>query len=293
MFRYSLVYFGIFVFAVDISVCDEGTDYQHGLQLIQSGQLEESVPFFQKALRIEPDNLELQKEFNNLRQIIKLRRELPMEKNVIQWGIGAERLRRYYVKYHVVSEHLALVLEVHRRAGTIAHAIDVVDAFLTAEQYQEALDFILSQKQPEQILPLQIEQARVYFEAGDKERARKIVRSIPFEKLDSPESLFRLARAQSMTLQHASAVKSLKRCFELTPSNILPLIKKEAEKCSEFEPILSSSEFRAVMGTQSQVPSNEMDCAKKWVGTSSLNERPKNSINIFKGEIDFNDWRLH
>jgi tetratricopeptide (TPR) repeat protein len=296
MFRYSLIYLVILacIFTVNISVCDEGADYHRGLQLIQAGQLEESVLFFQKAIRVEPNNIELQREFNTLRQIIKLRLELPAEKNAVQWSIGAERLRRYYIKYHVVSEHLDLVLEIHRRVGTISRAIDVIDAFLMAEQYQEALDFTLSQKQPEQITPLQIEKARIYYQAGEKEHARKIVRSIPLEKLNSPESLFRLARVQSMTSQYASAVKSLKRCFELTPPNILPLIKKEAEKCSDFEPILSSSEFTEAMATRSVVPSLDMDCAKKWVGTSSFEERPQYSQNsIFNGEINFNDWRLH
>jgi tetratricopeptide (TPR) repeat protein len=295
MFHYFLIYFVILacIFTVNISVCDEGTDYHRGLKLIEAGQLEESVLFFQKAIRVEPDNIELQKEFNTLRQIIKLRLELPAEKNAIQWSIGAERLRRYYTKYHVVSEHLNLVLEVHRRVGTISNAIDVIDAFLTAEQYQEALDFTLSQKQPDQVIPLQIEKARIYYRAGEKEHARKIVRSIPLEQLTSPESLFRLARVQSMTLQHASAVKSLKRCFELTPPNILPLIKKEAEKCSDFEPLLSSSEFSEAMAIRSRIPSNDLDCAKKWAGGASLDERQQFSQNMFKGEINFNDWRLH
>ncbi|MDR2757545.1 MAG: hypothetical protein LBC20_17795 [Planctomycetaceae bacterium] len=293
MFRNLLIYLGIFAFTVDISVGDERTDYQHGLQLIQFGQLEESILFFQKAIRIEPDNIELQKELNNIRQMIKLRGELPLEKNAIQWNIGAERLRRYYIKYHVISDHLDLALEIHRRVGTVSCAIDVVDAFLMAEQYQEALDFIVSQKKTEQILPLQIEKARIYFMAGDKEQARKIIRSIPFEKLNSPESLFRLARVQSMTLQHASAVKSLRRCFELTPPNILPLIKKEAKKCPEFESIFSSSEFMEVLKTRSLISSNDMDCAKKWIGNSLLNEQPQSPKNIIIGEINFNDWRLH
>jgi tetratricopeptide (TPR) repeat protein len=293
MLRYLLIDLVILILAVDISVYGDETDYHRGLQFIRSGQLEESIPFFQKTLRIEPNNAELQKELNELRQIIKLRQDLPKEKNAIQWSIGAERLRRYYVRHHVVSEHLNLVLEVHRRVGSVSHAIDVIDAFLMAEQYQEALDFTLSQKQPEQLLPLQIEKARIYYEAGEKEHARKIVRLIPFEKLNSPESLFRLARIQSRTSQYASAVKSLKRCFELTPPNILPLIKKEAEKSSEFQPILSSSEFVEAMSTRSLVPSNDMDCAKKWTITSSFDERPQYSQNIIQGEINFNDWRLH
>ncbi|MDR0338219.1 MAG: hypothetical protein LBI18_14145 [Planctomycetaceae bacterium] len=313
MFCYSLIYFVMLIFAVavNISIGNERADQHRELQIaqsgqisvsslpeltlqfIQAGQLEESIPSFQEALRIEPNNSELQKEFNTLRQIIKLRRELPKEKNATQWSIGAEYLRRYYLKHQVVSEHLNLALEIHRRVGTVSRAIDVIDAFLMAEQYQEALDFTLSQKQPDQILPLQIEKARIYYQAGEKEHARKIVRSIPFEKLTSPESLFRLARIQSMTLQYASTVRSLRRCFELTPPNILPLIKKEAEKCVEFKPILSSSEFTEVMATRSQIPPNDMDCAKKWVASSSLEERPHYFQNMVKGEINFNDWRLH
>jgi tetratricopeptide (TPR) repeat protein len=293
MLRHLLINLVILFFAVDIFVRGDETDYQRGLQLIRSGQLEESVPFFQKALRAEPDNDELQKEFNELRQIVKLRQTLPTEKNAVQWNIGAECLRRYYAQHHVVSEHLKLVLEIHYRVGTISRAIDVIDAFLKEEQYQEALDFVLSQKQPEQILPLRIEKARIYYEAGEKDQAQKIVRSIPFEELNSPESLFRLARIQSRTLQYASAIRSLKRCFELTPSNILPLIKKEAEKCVEFRPILSSSEFVEVMSTRSLVFSNEMNCAKKWTITSSFGEPPQHFQKILQGEIDFNDWRLH
>jgi tetratricopeptide (TPR) repeat protein len=293
MLRHLFIDLVVLSFAVDIFVRGDETDYQHGLQLIRSGQLEESVLFFQKALRVEPDNDELQKEFNELRQIVKLRQKLPKEKNAIQWSIDAERLRRYYVKYRVVSEHLHLVLEIHRRIGSISHAIDVIDAFLMAEQYQEALDFTLSQKQPQQIFPLQIEKARIYYEAGEKEYARKIVRSIPLEKLNSPESLFRLAQIQSRTLQYASAIKSLKRCFELTPPNILPLIRKEAEKCAEFQSILSSSEFIEVLATRSLIPTNDVNCAKKWSGTFAFDELPQYPQNILQGEINFNDWRLY
>jgi tetratricopeptide (TPR) repeat protein len=293
MYRYLLIYLVILILAVDISVYSGETDYHRGLRLIESGQLEEAVPFFQNALRLEPNNTKLQKEFNELRQIVKLRQSLPQEKKAIQWSIGAERLRRYYVQYHVISDHLNLVLEVHRRVGSISHAIDVIDAFLIAEQYQNALDFILSQKQPEQILPLQIEKARVYYKAGDKERARKVVRSIPPEKLNSPELLFRLARIQSQTSQYASVIKTLKRCFELTPPNILPLIKKEAEKCVEFQSILSSSEFAEVMATRSLIPPNDMDCAKKWSETFPIDEYPQYPQRILQGEINFNDWRLY
>ncbi|MDR1962904.1 MAG: hypothetical protein LBQ50_03900 [Planctomycetaceae bacterium] len=293
MYRHLSIYLVVLVYVVDISIFADETDYQRGIRFIRSGQLEESVLFFQKAIRSEPDNTEIQKELNHLRQMVKLRQELSQEKNAIQWSIRAERLRRYYIQYRAVSAYLELVLEIHRRVNTVSHAIDVIDAFLMAEQYQDALDFVLSQKQPEQILPLQIEKARIYYEAGEKEQARKIVRSISIDKLTSPESLFRLARLQSSTLQYASTVKTLRRCFELTPPNILPLIKKEAERCSEFEPILSSSEFIDVMTTRSLVSSGDMDCAKKWTVTSSFKEQPQSFQNMIKGEINFNDWRLH
>jgi tetratricopeptide (TPR) repeat protein len=300
MYRYLLICLVLQTLVIDIAVYSSETDYHRGLRLIQTGQLEDAVSLFQNALRREPSNLQFQKELTSLRQIVKFRQELPNEKNAVRWSIKAEHLRRYYVQHQVVWDHLHLVLEVHRRVGSLAHAINVIDAFLMVEQYQKALDFARAQKQPDQILPLQIEQARIYYKAGEKNYACKIVRSISSEKLYSPDSLFRLARIQAQTAQYASLIKTLKRCFELTPPNILPLLKKEVEKCPEFQPIHAASEFIDVLNTRSLILSNDLSCAQKWLTTSSCSEygHPQTSKTILsqpilQGKIDVNDWKVY
>jgi hypothetical protein len=106
-----------------------------------------------------------------------------------------------------------------------------------------------------------------------------------------PDILLRLSRLQALTKQYASSIKTLKRCFELTPPNILPLVKKEAEKFAEFEPILSSSEFAGVMATKSTLHTIDMECAKKWIGIS-FEQHPKYSREMTKDEINFEDWQL-
>jgi len=273
-------------------ICADGTDDDRGRLCIEAGHLEEAVPLFQAVLRTEIKNSEFQKEFDALQLAVKLRKELPKEKNIIQWNINAECLRRYYLKYHVYSAHVDLTLEIYRRNETNMNAVNVIDAFIRAKRYQEALDFANFQKRADLVLPLRIEKAYIYCAAGQPEQARQIVRSILIDKLNSPDTLLRLAKIQSVTHQYASAVKSLKRSFELTPSNILPTIKREVKEYSEFKPILSSSEFAEVMATRSVLPSGNMECAKKWVGTV-IDERPKYLRNVSKGNINFDDWRLY
>jgi tetratricopeptide (TPR) repeat protein len=275
------------------------TDYEQGVRLIQIGHLEEAVPFLRRSLPIGIDEGgKLHNEYRALLKAVGLRKELFSKhetgKNTPywNWNAKAEQLRQYYLENHLYSENITLSLEIYRRTKTIVDAFSVVDAFLDTGQFQEALYFVNLQKRSDFAVVFQIEKARIFCKANQSEQARQIIRTISADKLDSPDILLRLARVQGSTRQYASAVKSLRRCFVLTPPDVLPQIKKEVEKSAEFQPILSSSEFTAVMSTKSTLAPNEMKCAQKWIGTT-FDERLKYSQVTKEDGIKFDDWKLY
>lgn len=267
------------------------TGVDRGRQLLRAGDFHGALDALRQELRLDFDNIELKREFEVLQKIIRMREELENEENAIRWNILSERILRFYRQNGIHQPHIDLALDIHRRHRSTKHAVYVIGAFVQAERFQEAIDFVNSLEQAASNPVLRIEKACIFIAAGYKEKARSIARSISAQTLDSPDDLLRLARLQAATQLHATSVKTLVRCFEQTPPTILSKVKREASSYPEFAELLSSSEFVAAMSTRSQISLDDPACAKKWIG-ATIDERPWYIRSLSRREINYDDWQL-
>lgn len=287
----SFVLIAVFCLLDFVSAEERKTGFVEIRQCLREADFDGALSVFRKELRHDFDNEQLKKEYETLKTILRLRKNLENEENAVRWSNVAERLRQYYRRHEIYSELIDLTREWYRRGKTPAHAAHVIESYLLAGEYQNALDFVDSLENADSNPVLQIEKACIFFAAGEKERARKIARSIQADSINAPEVLLRLARLQASTQLHATSVKTLTRCFEQTPPNILKKVKKEAAECQEFAPLLSSSEFTAAMATQSRIFRDDPACSRKWIGVA-IDERPWYIRSVPNREINYDDWQV-
>lgn len=288
LFFFVLCFFG---FSLRSGFAQNETGVDLGRRLLQEGDFQGALDAYRKELRLAFDNAELKQEFEVLQKVIRMREDLKNEENAIRWSILSDRLRRFYQQNDIHQPHIDLALELHRKHRSTKHAAYVIGAYVQAERYQEAVDFANSLERAASDPVIQIEKACIFIAAGYREKARTIARSISAKSLESPDDLLRLARLQAATQLHATAVKTLVRCFEQTPPTILAKVKKEASGYPEFAELLSASEFVAAMSTRSRISADDPACAKKWIG-ATIDERPWYIRNLSRREINYDDWRL-
>lgn len=287
----SLVLVACFCLAEKHAEGEEETEFAEIRECLRAADFDGAQNAFRKELRHHFDNEQLKKGYEELKTVLRLRENLKIEENAIRWSNLAGRLREYYRRHEIHSELIALSREVYRRSKADANAARVVEAYIIAGKYQSALDFVNSLEKADSNPVIQIEKACIFLAAGEKEKARKHARTIQADSMNAPEDLLRLARLQASTQLHATSVKTLVRCFERTPPNILARVKKEAAECPEFEPLLSSSEFTAAMATQSMISRDDPACSRKWIGLT-IDERPWYIRAASNREINYDDWRI-
>jgi hypothetical protein len=296
----ALLLFAILVALLSVSVAssDEGllmpavdqNPYEASIKLIKLGDINGASRVFQKSVPGDWSD-----ELEQLIRIVELRENLDREKTAIRWSILADELQDYFVSHRMWDGAVSIAKARFLRSRAVRHALDVIDLYSQAEQFDQALWYIsyLEQKffgDVESCAAIEVTKVKVYLAQGLQEHARLAVRQIKMCRIDSPETLLQLAKLQSATRQYASAVKTLVRCFELTPPSILPAYKVEAGSSEEFKPIMASSEFVAAMGTKSTVTDNCPACAKKWDSIAIIEKRQ--TTNYVMDGINTDDWRI-
>lgn len=258
-------------------------------QLLREADFDGALNAFQLALRTDFNNKKLIREFETLRQMIKLREELNNGLSALRWKLVSERLRKYYMDNSICRENIELSLKMYNRSHSAVHAGYVVEAFIQAKSFREALFFLETLDENDPLF--RIDRASVYLAMDDISKARHLVRSLSANHFCSSEELLRLARIQAATGLHATAVKTLKACFRQTPKSLLAKTKQIATSCPEFEPILASSEFGEALTTRSEISPNDPPCAKKWIGVT-IDESPNYLRHYTTKEINFSEWRV-
>ena len=258
---------------------------------LSSGDFEGGVKSLHVALRYDSLSAKYNNELRSVQGIVKLREEFAQERDSLRWNILARQLRVYYQKNGIWGEMVDICLQIFDRSKLTWDAVCVVEAMILAERFDEALDFTALIDAKGTNPSIQIARGYVLCAANRNLEARKLVRSISMDGLNTSDDLFRLARLQAETGLCASSVKTLTRCFELTPLGQLPELKKFVVQLAEFEPLLTSSEFAAALTTQSKLASIDRSCSLKWVGTVS-DQRPKYIRDLSKGPINPDDWKI-
>ena len=262
-------------------------------RLLKNGDFDGALDACRKALRTRENDPDLNREFTELRQIIRLRREFTETKSSVRKTLLGDQLRCYYIRNEIHDENIAMAVDAFCENRTPGKALKLTEALTVAGRHQDALDFIDSldlEKNADQLL---VEKVRILLDADRWEEAITVLRSLTTELIDSPELLLSLARLQAMTKQNVSAVKTLGRCFGLIRQNQLAEVKRHVMDDPAFQAIRSTSEFGAVMQIRSKEPPCGKPCSQKWVGTV-FNQEPEYMRKNKLGEkIDLNFWRVY
>ena len=284
-----LMCFALFATASIIDAGGLGDSREHGISSVNSspevwttgeqfdrtGDSSDVLALFQGVVRVDRTGIDYFRELDNPFQIAKLQEALNVEANPILWFAYADKLRRLYVEKGMFPESLGISKKIFAQTGTVASGIEVINVCLAFHRTEEALSFVkhLESKfadDKEALTTIAIANCGVLIAAGKTETARGLVREIHPNAVKTPESFLQLAKVQAATRQHASSVKSLTRCFELTPPSVLPIMKADVENSPEFSTIASATQFKEAMATQSK---QQEDCCPKARACSINNEK--------------------
>ena len=265
--------------------------YADSRRLLSVGDFDGAVKSLQLALRHDFLNTKYSGDLRALQNIVKIRKECAQEKDFLRWNVLARQLRAYYQKNRVRNELVDISLQIFDHTKLTWDAVCVINAMILAERFDDALDFAEAIDEQEANPSIQISKGYVLYAANRNVEARKLARSISLDNLQTPDDLLRLARLQAATELPASSVKTLTRCFELTPLGRLPELKEYIVKLPEFEPLLSSPEFAKAMTTQSGQTNIDRNCSIRWINVQ-FDQRPKYIRDLSKGPINPDDWKI-
>ncbi|MCL2742791.1 MAG: hypothetical protein FWE67_02965 [Planctomycetaceae bacterium] len=258
--------------------------------LLRNSAFYEALEMYRKELRSSPDDASLVQEYEMLKKILQQAGELQQTKDAVQWRLIALQLSNYYRNNGVNREYLAIALLMYRKSQDQTDVLRVLDAYRRLGKHEDAINFTNTLYMPENTVKMY--KASVYLAADEVSKARTLARSVQTRSCN-PEELMQLARIQAATGLLASAVKTLKTCFESAPEEMLIPLKHQAQNCEEFDDIRDSDEFKAAMRTESlaNAPGYTPPCARRWVGTK-IDETPAYIRNFKSKEINFNDWHV-
>ena len=265
--------------------------YSEARRQLASGDFSGSVKSLQMALRNDFLNTRYSDDLKLVQKIIRLREEFAQEGDSLRWNILARQLRVYYQKNQIRGELVDISLQIFNRSQLTWDAVCATNAMIIAERFDDALDFVESIDAEGANPSIQISKGYVLYAADRNADARKLARSISLDDLQTPDDLLRLARLQAATELPISAIKTLIRCFELTPASQLEERKEYVVKLPEFEPLLTSSEFAEALTAQSRQASINRECSIKWVDTK-YDQRPKYIRDLSNGRINPDDWKV-
>ncbi|GHT21413.1 hypothetical protein FACS189419_02290 [Planctomycetales bacterium] len=282
-----------------VSLCC-AEDMSEGIRLVKLGDMAGASIVLQRASQEKRFDRDWKDELDTLIYIAELQNIVRTEKDPERWNLAAEQLRICYIEVGLYSEAVLTAKQRFVRQRTIPAALVVVETCVATEQLKEASAFIrylelIFKNDYKAVSAVEIMQAWVYLKMGKYETAKTYVRQLNVcDEIKDPELLFLLAKVQAATRQFASSVKTLKKCFLVTPPDILPLLKEDTLKSEEFAPILDAEEFQQVMTAESELPSMAARFAnhklKRQVEKEIL-KRAESLENYQMQGINVSDWQ--
>ncbi|MGL4595171.1 MAG: tetratricopeptide repeat protein [Thermoguttaceae bacterium] len=259
-------------------------------KLLRSGDFSGALAAFQKELRKDATDTSLLMEYEFLRSVIERRKRLDEDIADSEWMLHAERLRTYYAKYQIHSEHVRIAQQIYQRSKTPVALNNLSRAFFAAQKYDEALLFFDEIDPIGKNISIQLEKAEFHLASGNMPDARDVIKRIA-EHVSAQEDLLRLSRIQGAVRMYATSIKTLIRCFEVTHPKNLDKLKQKVFEYEEFHTIRATPEFILAMKTESTIKDQSTSCSTKWNGTL-FDESPWYERPFIVHGLDLNDWKV-
>jgi len=240
---------------------DAAKAFTMGQALLAKADFDGALEAFKSAARTEAENQEYAQQYAMLRQVARMRRDCPKERDGEKWAKMAGALRTFYHDYDLFSEALPLDTELHRRNPSPESAVLLAETQLALGMDSRTVE-LLAGLSPKQTSPrTEVLHGLALARMGQVDEAKKLIRKLRRVKdEEGPRYFYDLARVRALTGDSAGAFEALTRSFELTPPSQLDAFKAEVKEGADFSTLLASADFGEVMKTSSKV--QESGCSK-------------------------------
>ena len=231
-----------------------------GQALLAKVDFDGALEAFKAAAQADTKSQEYAQQFAMLRQVIRMRRDCPKERDAEQWLKMAGALRTFYHDHHLYLEALPLDKECHRRSPSTESAVLLAETQLALGLHSQNVD-LLSGLTRKQVSPrTKVLHGLALAHLGQIDKAKKLTKRLRVSDDVVPRYFYDLARLRAVVGKPKGAINALTRSFELTPPSRLDTFKTEVKACEDFRGILDRTDFANALATPSKV--KESGCSQ-------------------------------
>jgi len=247
--------------------------FQQGQELLKEGEFDRALSAFKSAARADRSDARFGQEYALLRQVIRLRGDLPTEKDPVRWMNGASALHTYYHEHQLYWESLLLDAERFRRDASAESAVLLARTQLALGMHSGTVELLGSLPETSHTAHTKALRALALSRVDNLDEAKKVVEGISGDDApNTPEYFLDLARAQALVGGRDAALAAIKRALELTPPSRLEEQRKDVTKSQEFQALAGTPQFADALRTESTI--KESPCSG-GSGCSKCPERSK------------------
>ncbi|MFH1999431.1 MAG: hypothetical protein ABIK28_07105 [Planctomycetota bacterium] len=247
----------VFLFPAFVMAGDDTLDakqrFAQGEALLKKGEIQSAFEAFAAASKADPRNEEYTRQAMLIRRVLTLRKSLDGMEFSPSWEKTMLSLHAFYMTHNIYGQALVLDKLAHEKMDNAMSASLLAETLLALGKNGEALE-LLENLDTEKLnqqnrLYLGITLARL----NRLEEAGKIRDEYLTSESTDIGFLFDMARMNTLLGDAKNAYRLLTICFENTPPSQLAQIKTFVIECRDFNPLMDSAGFAAVMETASKV----------------------------------------
>ena len=240
---------------------DASKAFAEGRAFLGRADFDAALNSFRIAAKNDDKNREYSQQYAMLRQVLRMRRDCPQEKNTERWLKIAGALRAFYYEHGLYSEALPLDQERHQRHRSAESATMLAETQLAMGMDSQTVE-MLGCLTEEQVSPRsRVLHGLALAHLGETDLAKQAAgQSQQITDDVGPRYFYELARLRAAVADVNGATSALVRSLELTPPSQLEGLKAEVEKCKDFRTLVGTPGFAQALSTPSKI--DESACSQ-------------------------------
>jgi hypothetical protein len=228
--------------------------YAQGQARLAAADFEAALTAFKAAARADKENPEYRQQYALLRQVIRLEKRLPKEKNTERWLQGASALHNFYHAHGLYARCIPLDEKRYKRDPGAESAILLAETQLALGLNTRPAE-ILAQLPEDQQTPRTRALRGLALARDGRINEAKSLADDP-RKIDAeagPRHFYELARLLALIERPQDSLYALTQAIELTPPSQLEAFKDQVRGCTDLTALGKTNEFAEVMKLSSRV----------------------------------------